>query len=409
MDFRFNDDQSAFRDALRRFCDEEIAPKAAERDVQARFEEGLVGKLSELGLFGTYVPEQYGGAGLDYITYVMSVEELSRACGATGILVSAHHSLAVDPILAYGTEEQKQKYLPKMASGAWIGCFSLTEPGSGSDAGAARCMAVEKGDHWVINGTKNFVTNGGEAHVIVLFAVSDPASKHRMSAFIVEKDTPGCTLGKLEHKLGIRASSTAELIFEDCKLPKSALLGQRGRGLNVALATLDGGRIGVSAQAVGIAQAALECGRDYANTRVQFGKPIAALQAIQWKLADMATEIAAARLLMYRVAALKQRYLDEWAAGRAGGLDDPHAGKDPKPTVGYGPEAAMAKLYASEMSNRVTNAAIQLYGGYGYCQDYPAERLMRDARITELYEGTSEIQRLVIARKVVTEPGWAAR
>ncbi len=386
MDFRLNEDQQAMRDAVRDFCDNEIAPQAATRDEEGRFEEGLVEKLSSMGLFGTYIPEQYGGAGQDCVTYAMTVEELSRACGATGILVSAHHSLAVDPILNFGTEEQKQKYLPKMASGEWIGCFSLTEPGSGSDAGAARCMAVETDDGWVINGTKNFVTNGADARVTVLFAVSDPDNpKRRMSAFIVEKGTPGFTLGKLEKKVGIKASSTAELIFEDCRLPKDALLGERGKGLNIALATLDGGRIGVAAQAVGISQAALDFSRDYANTRVQFDRPIGTFQAIQWKLADMAVAIAGARLLTYRAAWLKQN-------------------KQP-----FGVEAAMAKLYASEVSNRVTDAAIQVYGGYGYCADYPAERLMRDARITELYEGTSEIQRLVIARKLTTEPQWVTR
>jgi len=386
VDFRLNEDQLAMRDVMRRFCSEEIAPKAAWRDEQQRFEDGLIEKLGAIALFGTYVPEKYGGAGQDYITYVMTVEELSRACGATGILVSAHHSLAVDPILAFGTEDQKQKYLPKMASGEWIGCFSLTEPNSGSDAGAARCMAKETTDGWVINGTKNFVTNGREAHVIVLFAVTDADNpKRRMSAFIVEKDTPGCTLGKLEHKLGIKASSTAELIFENCVVPKEALLGERGKGLSVALATLDGGRIGVAAQAVGISQAALDCATEYANTRVQFNQPIGRFQAIQWKLADMATGIAAARLLMYRAAWLKQN-------------------QQP-----YGTEAAMVKVFASEVSNRVTDAAIQVYGGYGYCADYPAERLMRDARITELYEGTSEIQRLVIARKLTQEPAWATR
>lgn len=385
MDFRFNEDQLAMQDAVRNFCAKEIAPKAAQRDEEHRFEDGLIEKLGAMYLFGTYVPEEYGGAGQDYTTYIMTVEELSRACGATGILVSAHHSLCVDPILQYGTEEQKQRYLPKLASGEWIGCFSLTEPGSGSDAGAARCMATEHPDGWVINGTKNFVTNGGEAHVIVLFAVTDPTSKHRLSAFIVEKDQPGCTVGKLEKKLGIRASSTAELIFENCVVPKNALLGERGRGLSVALGTLDGGRIGVSAQAVGISQAALDCSVEYANTRVQFNKPIGTFQAIQWKLADMAAGIAAARGLMYRAAGLKQN-------------------KQP-----YSAEAAMAKVFASEMSTRVTSAAIQVYGGYGYCADYPAERLLRDARITELYEGTSEVQRLVIARKLVQEPAWVVR
>lgn len=386
MDFRFDDDQRQLRDALRDFCDNEIAPKAARRDEEGRFEEGLIEQLGQMGLFGMYVPAEYGGTGLDCVSYAMAVEELSRACGATGILVSAHHSLCVDPILNFGTEAQKQKYLPKLSSGEWIGCFSLTEPGSGSDAGAARCMATETADGWVVNGTKNFVTNGGEASVVVLFAVTDPDNpKHRMSAFIVDKHTPGCTVGKLEKKLGIKASSTAELIFEDCHLPKDALLGERGKGFNVALATLDGGRIGVAAQAVGISQAALDCSVQYANTRVQFNQPIGKFQAIQWKLADMATAISAARLLMYRAAALKQA-------------------KQP-----YSAEAAMAKLFASEMSSRVTGMAIQVYGGYGYCADYPAERLLRDARITELYEGTSEVQRLVIARKLIQEPAWVTR
>jgi alkylation response protein AidB-like acyl-CoA dehydrogenase len=386
VDFRFDDDQRQLRDALRDFCDNEIAPKAAKRDEEGRFEEGLIEQLGRMGLFGMYVPAEYGGTGLDCVSYAMAVEELSRACGATGILVSAHHSLCVDPILSFGTEAQKQKYLPKLSTGEWIGCFSLTEPGSGSDAGAARCMATETADGWVINGTKNFVTNGGEASVVVLFAVTDADNpKHRMSAFIVDKRTPGCTVGKLEKKLGIKASSTAELIFEDCHLPKDALLGERGKGFNIALATLDGGRIGVAAQAVGISQAALDCSVQYANTRVQFNQPIGKFQAIQWKLADMATGIAAARLLMYRAAALKQA-------------------KEP-----YSAEAAMAKLFASEMSSRVTGMAIQVYGGYGYCADYPAERLLRDARITELYEGTSEVQRLVIARKLIQEPAWVTR
>lgn len=386
MDFRFDDDQRQMRDAVRNFCEGEIAPKAEQRDLEGRFEDGLIEQLAELGLFGTYVPEEYGGTGLDVVTYIMTVEELSRACAATGILVSAHHSLCVDPILNFGTEEQKRKYLPKLASGEWIGCFSLTEPGSGSDAGAATCMAVERDDGWLINGTKSFVTNGLQAHVIVLFAVTDPDDRrHRLSAFIVEKDTPGCSIGKVEKKMGIRASSTTELVFEDCLIPKDALLGERGRGLRVALATLDGGRLGVAAQAVGISQAALEASLAYSKERVQFGRPLCDFQAIQTKLSNMAADIAAARALTYRGAWLKQH-------GRP-----------------YATEAAMAKLFASEASSRVTNAALQIYGGYGYCADYPAERLLRDAKITELYEGTSEIQRLVIAREVLSNPQWVAR
>jgi len=386
VDFRFNDDQRQMREAIRSFCEKEIAPKAAQRDEQGRFEDGLIQQLGELGLFGTYIPEKYGGAGLDVVTYIMTVEELSRACAATGILISAHHSLCVDPILSFGTEEQKRKYLPRLASGEWIGCFSLTEPGSGSDAGAAKCMAVETDKGWLINGTKSFVTNGLHAHVVVLFAVTNPEDpRRRMSAFIVEKGTPGLSVGKVEKKLGIRASSTTELVFENCLVPKDALLGERGRGLAVALATLDGGRIGVAAQAVGISQAALECSLAYSKERIQFGRPICEFQAIQTKLANMAVWIAAARALTYRAAWLKDQH---------------------RP---FGVEAAMAKLYASETSSRVTNAALQVYGGYGYCVDYPAERLFRDAKITELYEGTSEIQRLVIARQITSDPLWVAR
>lgn len=377
MDFRLSEDQRELADGLRRFCDNEIAPLAAARDERARFEDGLIAKLAEMGLFGLYVPVEYGGAGCDYVSYAVAIEELSRACAATGILVSAHHSLCVDPILAFGTEAQRRRYLPKLSSGEWIGCFSLTEPGSGSDAGAARCTAVERPDGWHVTGTKCFVTNGLEAHVIVLFAVTEPdAPRHRMSAFIVEKSMPGVRVGKVEKKMGLKASSTTELIFDDALVPRENMLSERGRGLNVALATLDGGRIGVASQALGISQAALDAAIDYSRTRRQFDRPIADFQAIQWKLADMQTWIMAARALARRAAWLKQS-------------------KRP-----YGVESAMAKLYASEASSRVTNAALQCYGGYGYCQDYPVERFLRDAKITELYEGTSEIQRLVIARKV---------
>jgi len=386
VDFNLDEDQRQLRDAIRAFCDGELAPKAAQRDEEACFEDGLVVKLGEMGLFGMYVPSEYGGTAMDVVSYVVAVEELSRACAATGILISAHHSLAVDPILEYGSEEQKQKYLPKMSTGEWIGCFSLTEPGSGSDAGAARCMAVEKDDGWHIDGTKCFVTNGNEAHVIVLFAVTDADDpRRRLSAFIVEQGTPGCRIGKKEKKLGIRASSTTELIFEDCVIPKDQLLGERGKGLKIALSTLDGGRLGVAAQAVGICQAAMEASVNYSQERQQFNRPISAFQAIQWKLADMAIGISAARLLTYRGAWLKQ---------------------NGKP---YEAEAAMAKLYASELSSRVTNAAIQVFGGYGYIDEYPVERLLRDAKITELYEGTSEIQRLVIARQLLSDPDWVTR
>ena len=386
VDFRLDDDQRQLQPALRTFCDDVVAPKAAQRDEESRFEDGLREQLGEMGLFGAYVPTEYGGTGLDAVSYVMIVEELSRACGSTGILVSAHHSLCVDPILTFGTEQQKKKYLPPLSSGEKIGCFSLTEPGSGSDAGAARCSAVRKGDKWIINGTKCFVTNGQEADVIIVFAVTDPDDpRRRLSAFIVDRDTPGCVLGKKEKKLGIRASSTTEYIFEECAVGREQLLGECGRGFRIALTTLDGGRLGVAAQAVGLSQACLEHAAEYAKTRHQFDQPIANFQAIQWKLADMATEIQAARLLTYRGAWLKQN-------------------KRP-----YSGEAAIAKLYASEMSSRATNAAVQVFGGYGYINDYPVERLLRDAKITELYEGTSEIQRLVIARQALTDPDWIVR
>ncbi|MCA9243863.1 MAG: acyl-CoA dehydrogenase family protein [Phycisphaerales bacterium] len=381
MNYALNEDQLALRDALRAFCEGEIAPGAEAREAAGRFEDGLIGKVGEMGLFGAYVPAEYGGAGLDVPSYIMAVEELSRACGATGILMSAHHSLCVDPILNFGTEEQKKKYLPKLATGEWIGAFSLTEPGSGSDAGSARCMAVKKEDGWHVNGTKCFVTNGLEASVIILFAVTDPDSpKRRMSAFIVDRDMPGWKIGKVEKKMGIKASSTTELIHEDCVVPHENLLFEVGRGLNVALATLDGGRIGVASQAVGISQAALDSAIEYSQTRQAFGKPISQFQAIQFKLSDMETQVAAARMLTRRAA---------WMKGQK---------------RNFGAEAAMAKLFASEMSSRVTAMAVQVYGGYGYIADYPVERFLRDAKITELYEGTSEIQRLVIARKLLSDP-----
>ena len=386
LDFRLDDDQRQLQEAMRSFCDDVVAPKAAQRDEESKFEDGLRQRLAEMGLFGAYVPTEYGGAGLDAVSYVMIVEELSRACGSTGILVSAHHSLCVDPILTFGNKDQKRRYLPPLSSGEKIGCFSLTEPGSGSDAGSALCTAVEQGDNWVINGTKCFVTNGEEADVIIVFAVTDPTDARRqMTAFIVDRDTPGCVLGKKEKKLGIRASSTTEYIFENCAVRREQMLGERGRGFRVALTTLDGGRLGVAAQAVGISQACLEHSTEYAKTRHQFNQPIANFQAIQWKLANMATEIQAARLLTRRGAWLKQN-------------------KRP-----YAAEAAIAKLYASEMSSRAANAAVQVFGGYGYINEYPVERLLRDAKITELYEGTSEIQRLVIARQVLTDADWIGK
>ncbi len=378
MDFDLDDDHRLLAEQVRTFAFKEVAGGAAQRDVEASMPDELRAQLAALGLFGIAIPEEYGGAGLGAVASSIVVEEISKACAGTGVLISAHGSLCAEPIQIFGTSDQKKKYLPSLASGETIGCLSLTEPGSGSDAGAATCRAVLKDDGWHIDGTKIFVTNGREAGVMVLIAVTDPEEpKRRLSAFIVEKSAPGLRVGKLEKKLGIRCSSTAEFIFEDCIVPKDALLGERGRGMRVALTTLNGGRIGIAAQALGIAQACLYESTRYARTRVQFNQPIGKFQAIQSKIADMVVGIEAARALVYRAAWCKD------------------TGRD------YVQAAAMAKLFASELCSKAANHAIQVFGGYGYCADYPVERFLRDAKITELYEGTSEIHRLVIARSLV--------
>lgn len=378
MDFSFDEDHRLLQQQVREFAIKEVAKGAVERDLEAAMSASLQQQLAEMGLMGITIPENYGGAGMGTTASSIVVEEVSKTCGGTGVYLSAHTSLCVDPIITFGSEAQKKKYLPKLATGELVGCLSLTEPGSGSDAGAATCRAELKDDGWHITGTKIFVTNGKEAGVMVLIAVTDPDEpKRRLSAFIVDKPTPGLRIGKLEKKLGIRCSSTAEFVFEDCIVPHDALLGERGRGLRVALTTLNGGRIGIAAQALGIGQACLYEATKYARTRVQFNQPIGKFQAIQNKLADMHVEIEAARSLVYRAAWLKD------------------TGQD------YVQDAAMAKLYASEMSSRAANHAVQVFGGYGYCQDYPVERFLRDAKITEIYEGTSEIHRLVIARNLV--------
>ncbi len=375
MDFELDDDLRMLQEQIQDFATKEVAKGAALRDENAAMTPELISQLAEMGLFGITIPEQFGGAGLGTMASTIVVEEISKACAGTGVLLSAHTSLCVDPIMEFGSDAQKMEYLPGMATGETIGCLSLTEPGSGSDAGAATCRAELKDDGWHLDGTKIFVTNGKEASVMVLIAVSDPDDpKHRLSAFALRTDHPGVRLGKLEKKLGIRCSSTAEFIFENCVIPKDALLGERGHGLHVALNTLNGGRIGIAAQALGIAQACLFESVKYAGTRVQFGKPIGKFQAIQNKLADMAVGVEAARALIYRAAWLKDQKRD------------------------YAQAAAMAKLFASETCSSAANHAIQVFGGYGYCNDYPVERLLRDAKITELYEGTSEIHRLVIAR-----------
>ena len=378
MDFALTEEQELFRKSVREFAEKEIMPRAHEIDQKGEFPWDIVRKMAELGLMGLPFPEEYGGAGGDAISYAIAVEEIARASGSVAITYSAHISLACTPIYLFGTEEQKRKYLIPMARGEKIGPFGLTEPGAGSDAAAIKTRAVLDGDEWVINGQKIFITNGSVADVVVIAAVTDPAKgKKGISNFIVEKGTPGFRVGREEDKMGLRGSVTSELIFENCRVPKENLLGKEGEGYKQFLITLDGGRIGIGAMAVGLGMAALEAAARYAKERVQFGQPIAEFQAIQWMLADMATELEAARLLVYRAAWLKDR-------GQR-----------------FTKEAAMAKLFASEAAVRACYKAIQIHGGYGYTRDYPVERFYRDARLTTIGEGTSEIQRLVIARYIL--------
>jgi len=375
MNFELTEEQNLIREMVRSFAETEVAPSAAERDEEERFDRALMfDRLAELGLTGIVFPEEYGGAGADYISYAIAVEELSRVCGSTGVTLSAHLSLCANPIYMFGTEEQKQKFLVPLASGEKIGAFGLTEPSAGSDAGGTKTTANREGNQWILNGSKIFITNAGEAETYVVLARSDKsAEKHRgISAFIVEKGTPGFSFGKKEKKMGIRSSPTMELVFENCAIPAENLLGQEGQGFKVAMKTLDGGRIGIAAQALGIAQGALDASIAYTKEREQFNKPIASFQGVSFQLADMATQVEAARLLIYQ------------AAYRAS------AG------LSYSQESAMAKLFASETAMRVTTQAVQLHGGYGYTREFPVERMMRDAKITEIYEGTSEVQRVVI-------------
>ena len=378
MDFELTDEQQLIREAVREFAEAEVTPIAAELDRDHRFPYELLPKLAEMNLMGMPYPEKEGGAGADYVSYAIAIEEISRACASTGIIVSAHTSLATWPIFKFGTQDQKDQYLHDLASGRRLGAFALTEPGAGTDAAAGTATAALHADGYALNGSKMFITNAPFAEVYVVFAKTDPERGARgMSAFIVEKDTPGFSVGEAEHKLGIRGSSTPPVYFADCRIGKEALLGGEGDGFKIAMQTLDGGRIGVSAQALGIAQAALDASIAYAKERVQFGKPIANLQAIQWMIADMALEVDAARLLVYRAASCVDN-------GRP-----------------YSTEGAMAKLFASETATRVAGKAIQIHGGYGYTESYPVERNYRDAKITELYEGTSEVQRMVIARSAL--------
>ncbi|MHB1400360.1 MAG: acyl-CoA dehydrogenase [Trichloromonadaceae bacterium] len=375
MIFELTDEHKLMRQMVREFSEAEIAPGVAERDDEERFDRALMyDKLGELGLTGIVFPEEYGGAGADYISYAIAVEELSRVCASTGVTLSAHLSLCANPIFLFGTEEQKEQYLKPLAEGSKLGAFGLTENSAGSDAGGTKTTAVRDGQEWVLNGSKVFITNGGDAETYIVLARTDKEAKkhHGISAFIVEKGTPGFGFGKKERKLGIRSSPTMELVFENCRIPAENLLGQEGEGFKVAMKTLDGGRIGIAAQALGIAQGAFEAALNYAKERKQFNQAISGFQGIQFKLADMATEIEAARMLVYQ------------AAYRAS------AG------LAYGQQSAMAKLFASDVAMKVTTEAVQIFGGYGYTREFPVERMMRDAKITQIYEGTNEVQRVVI-------------
>jgi len=380
LDFQLNDEQLQLRKSIREFAEREIAPHVMEWDEASQFPLEIIKELGRMGVMGAIFPAEYGGAGLGYIEYVIAIEELSRVDGSVGISVAAHNSLCSNHIFQAGNEQQKRKYIPKLATGEFIGAWGLTEPGAGSDAGGARMSAVRKNNGWVLNGTKTFITNGHYADAIVVIAVTDKtAHTHGLSAFVLERDTKGFHPGKKENKLGLRASDTSELVFEECWLPNDALLGKEGDGFVDAMRILDGGRISIAALGLGMAQGAYEAALKYSRQRKQFGKSISEFQAIQWKLADMATEIDAARLLTMRAATMKD-------AGM-------------KTTL----ESSMAKLYAGEVAVKCANECVQIHGGYGFIKDYPAEKFYRDVKLCTIGEGTSEIQRLVIARQILKD------
>ena len=379
MNFELTDEQKMIQEMARKFAEREIRPVAAEFDRTHAHPAEICAKMGELGLMGVTIPEEYGGAAMDYVCYALAMIEISKACASCGVIMSVCNSLYNFPVYAYGTKEQKQKYLTPVASGKVLGCYGLTEAGAGSDPAKMLTTAVLKGDEWVINGTKRFITNGNVARYCVLAAITDRSAGYKgISSFIIDfENTPGFRVGKVEEKLGINASGTAELVFEDSRIPAENLLGKPGQGFRQMLTTLDGGRIGIASQALGIGRAALEASIDYSKTREQFNQPISSFQAIQWKLADMATQLDAAELMILRAA---------W-------LED-----NKKP---YEKESAMAKLMASDTAMWAAVEGVQIFGGYGYCKDYPVERFMRDAKITQIYEGTNEIMRLVIARNVL--------
>lgn len=380
MDLTFTDEQKMLQEMVRNFAQKELAPVAAQLDEESKFPSEAVKKLSELGLMGIMVPPELGGAGMDPVSYVIVLEEIAAACASTAVTLSVNNSLYLDCLMRHASDAQKKKHIPDFAQGKKLGAYALSEPGTGSDAANQRTTAVPKGNSYILNGTKNFITNGPNADAMIIFAMTDKEKRHKgISAFIVEKDSPGYKVGKIEKKLGIRASSTSEIVLDNCEVPKDNILGKEGDGFAIAMATLDGGRIGIAAQATGIARAAFEVAAKYSTQREAFGKPICDFEGIQWKISDMAMNIDAARLLMHRAA---------WMKGRK---------------MRYTKEAAMAKLFASEMAMMVTKEAIQVLGGYGYCKEYPVERYFRDAKITEIYEGTSEVQRIVIAKNVLKE------
>ncbi|MFQ5543314.1 MAG: acyl-CoA dehydrogenase [Nitrospiria bacterium] len=379
MNLDFSEEQTMVLQSVCRFTEKEVEPVASEMDKNGIFPQALVSKLGKMGLMGAFIPMKYGGSGMDLLTYILAMEGISRTWASLGVIMTVNNSLVCDPIHRFGNQIQKEKYLPLLARGAFLGCYALTEPGAGSDAGAIATQAKEDGDAYILNGTKRFITNGRHADVAIVYAVTDSSlGKKGISTFIVDAASPGFMVGKIEEKMGLLGSDTAELIFEDCRVPKENLLGEKNDGFKIALTTLDGGRIGIAAQSVGIAQACLEASIAYAKERRQFDHPLADFQAIQWMLSDMKTEIDAARLLTHRAAWLRQCRRPMAAA------------------------ASQAKLYASEMVNRVAYKAVQIFGGYGYIKEFPVERYYRDARITTLYEGTSEIQRMVIARDLLS-------
>lgn len=380
MDFHFNEEQQMMRRMVRDFANKEIAPYVSVMEETEQFPLHLVKKMGEMGLMGIPIPEEWGGAGADFVSYILAINEISKVSATLGVILSVHTSVGTNPILYFGTEEQKHKYVSKLATGEYLGAFALTEPHAGSDASSIRTQAVRKGDAYILNGNKIFITNGGEADTYVTFAVTDPGKGARgISAFIVEKDTPGLTVGKKEKKMGLHGSNTTEIIFDNAVVPATNLLGNEGEGFTIAMANLDKGRIGIAAQALGIAEAALHYATEYAKERKQFGQSIGKLQAVGFKLADMATKTEAARLLVYRAA---------WLCSQG---------------LPCTKEASMAKLFASDAAMKLAIEAVQIFGGYGYTREYPVERLFRDAKITQIYEGTNEIQHLVITKQLLAE------